>query len=393
MLSTRYLFIMDDNTIRKIIRESINSLLNEDKTVTFGGVASPTYGWAVIMCGGPGVGKTTSLRRNLPIHGKIISTDYFKEAYADIVNMENMPGFNGKKTFSVKDPYVNGEKKSSNKDVVWDLRNSRQAAQINRTAGELGFYDRQLNNFLKSNNNKDRLPNLIFDTAGRNLSTINKIFSFLKKVGGYKVSLVWVVANRKVAYASMMSRSRFVPDDAFHNAHNGLYKNSGDKKNTTVPEILRNHSSDIDEAWMIFNSSFHTDNSGNRIDRRPNTEENTSNVVKLEKINGTFVVPQEFGTSEIKPFMGGMRNKSLTDFVGQDVKGRGRRNPVDDEDLSYDVFPTSKNAIERARGNINNYPLKNVEVPYDEKGIQNRRERGMERLRNGKRANNHISLT
>lgn len=77
---------MKDERIKEIIRESIHSvLLNENKTVTFGGVASPPYGWAVIMCGGPGVGKTTILREKLPIHGKVVSTDYFKEAYADTV--------------------------------------------------------------------------------------------------------------------------------------------------------------------------------------------------------------------------------------------------------------------------------------------------------------------
>ena len=385
---------MKDERIKEIIRESIHSvLLNENKTVTFGGVASPPYGWAVIMCGGPGVGKTTILREKLPIHGKVVSTDYFKEAYADTVNMENMPGFTGDKTFSAKDPYVNGEKKTSNKDVVWDLRNSRQAAQINRTLGKLGYYDRQLNNFAKSNNDKRRLPNLIFDTAGRNLSTINKIFDYLRKIGAYKVSFVWVVANRKVAYASMMGRNRLVPDDAFHNAHNGLYKDKGDKKNTTVLEILKNHSSEIDEAWVIFNSSFDVDSSGNRVDRRPNENESSSNVVELEKINGVFTIPQTFGTDDVKPFMGGMKNKSMSDFVGHEIKGRGRRNPVNDEDLGYDVFPTAKNAIERAKKDPNNYPLKNVQVPYSADETENRRKRGMERLKNGKRANDHISLS
>ena len=96
--------------IRNIIREEIEKyLLNENKTVTFNGRVNPPYGWAVIMCGGPGVGKTTATKMHIPIQAKVISSDYFKEAYADMVNLENSPNFKGEKTFSKNDPYVNGE--------------------------------------------------------------------------------------------------------------------------------------------------------------------------------------------------------------------------------------------------------------------------------------------
>ena len=381
--------------IRNIIKEEIEKyLLSENKTVTFNGRVNPPYGWAVIMCGGPGVGKTTATKMHIPIQAKVISSDYFKEAYADMVNLENSPNFKGEKTFSKNDPYVNGElpMPKENDGVVWDLRNGRQAAQINRTEKQHGLYDKQISNLLMANNNSQRLPNLIFDTAGRNKNIINKIFQFLNQIGNYKVSLVWVVANRKVAYASMLGRDRLVPDDAFHDAHNGIYREKGSGDNTTAPEILKKHPNEIDEAWIIVNSSFDTDANGNRIDRRPNAEENASNVVKLEKVGNRFMIPEYFGTDERKPFMAGKKNVSMEDIVGQRVRRMGRRNPVGDEDLSSDVFPTAKNAMQRAEKDPNNYPLKDVQVPFKQSDLDKRRAQGLDKLRQGKRQNNHISL-
>jgi hypothetical protein len=386
---------MNEKRLKQIIRESIKKvLIGENKTVTFNGKINPPYGWAVIMCGGPGVGKTTATKMHIPIQGKVVSSDYFKEAYADMVNLENSPNYSGKKTFSKYDPYVNGELDipKENDGVIWDLRNSRQAAQINRTEKNVGLYDKQINNFLKSNNNPNYLPNLIFETAGSKKNIITKIFDFLSKIGNYKVSLVWVVANRKVAYASMLGRDRLVPDDAFHDAHNGIYREKGSGDNTTAPEILKKYSNNIDEAWIIVNSSYDVYDDGTRIDRRPNEEENKSNVIKLEKVNGRFVIPEYFGTDEKKPFLGGKQNVSMEDIVGQRVRRMGRKNPVDDEDLSSDVFPTSKNAMERAKNDANSYPLKNVKVPFRQSDVDNRINQGKERLNKGKRQNNHISL-
>ena len=70
----------------------------------------------------------------------------------------------------------------------------------------------------------------------------------------------------------------------------------------------------------------------------------------------------------------------------------GRRNPVGDEDLSSDVFPTAKNAMQRAEKDPNNYPLKDVQVPFKQSDLDKRRAQGLDKLRQGKRQNNHISL-
>lgn len=80
---------MNNLKIRQIIRESINSLLLEDKTVTFNGQVNPKYGWAVFICGASGSGKSTAAKQHIPIQGKVLSSDYFREAYADLLNVRN----------------------------------------------------------------------------------------------------------------------------------------------------------------------------------------------------------------------------------------------------------------------------------------------------------------
>ena len=115
--------------ISRIIRESIESfLLNEDKTVTFGGQVDPKYGWAVIMCGAPGAGKSSAARQHLPIQGKIISSDYFREVYADMINAKN-------------------------KDRVIDLKKSSDIMAVDKLVGYKGknFYQKNLDNIKKAN--------------------------------------------------------------------------------------------------------------------------------------------------------------------------------------------------------------------------------------------------
>ena len=158
-----------------------------------------------------------------------------------------------------------------------------------------------------------------------------------------------------------------------------------------IESILKKYSKDIDEAWIIVNSSY-DEESGNRIDRRPNAEENKSNVVKLQKVNGKFQIPELFGTDDKKPFLGGKKNVSLKDILGGQVSGNRfqRRNPTNDEDLSSTVYPNINNAKQRAKKT--GYPLKNTNVRYDQAAIDKRRANQIDRLKQGKSGISHSSL-
>jgi hypothetical protein len=355
--------------IKQIIRESIDKvLLNEDKTVTFGGQVDPKYGWAVIMCGPPGSGKSSAARNHLPIQGKIISSDYFREAYADMINTKN-------------------------KDRVYDLKKSKDIMAIDSLVGykNKNLYQKNLDNIKKGNTGKKYLPNLIFDTMGIKIGAFNNIINFIKSIGDYKISLVYVATNRNVAFVNNMSRDRTIPEGPFHSDTNIANGTSKKQDFQSISQLLKNYSDMIDEAWVIVNSSYDEEN-GTRIDRRTNSEEEKSNVVKLKKINGEFKIPDLFGTDERKPFLGGKKGVSLQDILGGKVDaGRfGRRNPENDEDLSSKVYPTINAAKTRAKEK--GYPLKNTNVKFDQKAIDKRRKDQLSNWKQGKPGMSHSTL-
>ena len=376
--------------------------INENKTVTFNGKTNPKYGWAVIMAGGAGVGKSTVIRNQLPINGKLVSSDYFKELYADVVNAEQSANWGGKKIFSDNDIYLNGEdKEHSSKflnkhgkpfkrrsgEKIWDLRQNADAAEINRVEGDgyeysHNFLQKQRDNLLKGNLSNRNLPNLIFDMAGAKGNSLEKTFELLKAFedngNRYNVCLVWVVANRAVAYASMLNRDRVVPDDAFHKGHTKVNGTDG------VLKTLRKYANQIDEAWIVFNSTYDETSDG-RVDRRLTADEKLNNVVKLEKRGGKFIVPSTFNSM-------GKENLTLKDIQGPSVAGMGRRNPEDGEGLSYKVFPTAKSARERASQNGGQY-IKNVNVYDNNADRENKEKERLYNYRRGKLGNTHFSVT
>lgn len=385
---------------------SINNL-NENKTVTFNGQINPNYGWAVIMAGGAGVGKSTVVRNQLPITGKLVSSDYFKELYADVVNAEQSPNWKGKKIFSQNDIYLNGEDdthtskyfpkdniekkpfKRRSGEKIWDLTKRTDASEINRVEGDAysyshNFLGKMRDNLLKGNVNGKYLPNLIFDMAGAKGDTLEKTFEFLKKFEDngqrYHVCLVWVVANRAVAFASMQNRDRVVPDEAFHKGHNKVNGDDG------VIKTLKKYRNQIDEAWIVFTSTYDETENG-RIDRRLSSEEKNSNVVKLEKINGKFVVPSFFSAM-------GKNNFTLSDIQGQKVAtgpGAGVSNPKPGEPLGGKIFPTSNFVKKHAKANGGRY-IDNVDV-YDTKEREISNAQRMNNYKQGKTGTRHISLT
>ena len=62
----------------KIIFEN-KQPLNEDKVVKFCGQTFPKFGWAIILMGGGGSGKSTVFNRLVPIEGKYVNVDDLKE--------------------------------------------------------------------------------------------------------------------------------------------------------------------------------------------------------------------------------------------------------------------------------------------------------------------------
>lgn len=222
--------------------------------------------------------------------------------------------------------------------------------------------EEELFNKLKEKNYSDVVVNKLMNQK-RNIEPLNESAAN-ETSKGYKISVVWVLSNRQVAFASMLNRDRQVGPISFHKSHNF----NTDEEVGVIPVINRVKDK-IDEAWCILTSTFDLDN-GNRIDRRLNNNESRNNVIKLDRDeNGNFVLPDSitFGDNEnpkmIDDIIGNPR--SVRTYNGSKKEGPAKAMPnQDDGELSYEQYPTAKNANDWADSHNGQF-MKNADVFRD----------------------------
>lgn len=422
-----------------------SQILNENRSVTFGGKAYPIGGWAVIVIGGVASGKSTIEKSKLLINGKVINSDHWREMVADAINNEtenpNSAMTSIKSTSQYNTSKLGGRvdlKKTSDINAINDLATGKRG---------LNFLSKQKNGILNGNIGKPSgiLPNLLFEIGGNYMERIPEIIEYLdafKKTGlkkvkknkkalssnkekfqkvfklrfkdgnvekiyfnnedelfrglkerlggkfsddtirrlmanvknienvnesvdnvdnidGYKISVVWVISNRQVAFASMLNRDRHAGPISFHKSHN--YNSDNEEGVLAAINSVNNR---IDEAWCIVNSSFDTNN-GLRTDRRLNKNELENNVIKIPRDkDGEFVLPEEIklGSSlkKIVDIIG--EPKTVRTYNGFKKEGMAKSMPDQNKDeLSYSQYPTVKNANDWADTHNGQF-LKNVDV-------------------------------
>lgn len=217
------------NKVKQIVSEEIHRALqmNEDKVVSFGnGKVDPKYGWCVIMAGAAGSGKGFTIENNIPIVGKTINVDDLKELYNKMAD------------------------KGIIKDRHYNLRDPQDTYQLHKVIKQKGWKEKQMQGVMNTENHPiDRLPNIIFDITGKQLTDISTIIDMAKPMG-YKIMMVWVATNRGMAMFRNLKRDRVVPQETFHTIHNQC--------NSFLPVFLKGGVSpivnDIDKAYIIFGS-------------------------------------------------------------------------------------------------------------------------------------------
>jgi hypothetical protein len=365
--------ILTESDIKTMVRNSLHRI-TENKTVTFNGEIFPNYGWAVILVGGISSGKSTVERDKLPINGKVINNDYWREILAHAINREMDDPQSSVTNITKSDKFKNLSKNRKNPSDKLDLSIKKDLDFVSNLAlkDDEGFNlgNKYNDNLLKGfNGNYEILPNLIFEIGRDVPKNLNSVLKYLKsfnqyegtgknkrKVNGYKVALVWVISNRNVAFASMMNRDRQVGDMAFHSSHNGMYK-----EKDGVIDILKNpkFTNEIDEAWCVINSNYDMVD-GTRIDRYLKSTEN-NNVIKLKKDkNSTFTLPKtiKFSDSDEKDIDDIIQHKFVQKDYVNPVKG------IDDQDaqpIDDRHYPT-KNQIQKWADSHDGQYIKNVDV-------------------------------
>ena len=243
--------------------EKEDSLLLENKTVSFDGNANPNYGWIVIMAGGPGSGKGFVFDNLVPIHGKKLDVDQLKtyklrrsEVADDIITFRDGTQIN------LTDAGINEPYDLSNPKFVELLHNNTKALKkAQRDAVFQGV----------SGASKDRLPNLIFDITSDKISSIEDII-FTYKPLGYKIALVYVFTDIDVAIEQNALRARKVRYDLLLDKHDKVYK-------TLVKLLDRvDITNEISDIWVVQQYHVNANDRGELVDYIRDT-----NVVHLQK--------------------------------------------------------------------------------------------------------------
>ena len=214
---------------------------------------------------------------------------------------------------------------------------------------------------------KNRLPQNFSDDVIRKLmGNTNNIEKLNESVSdesnkGYKISIVWVLSNRQIAFASMLNRDRQVGPISFHKSHNF----NTDEEVGVIP-VINSVKDKIDEVWCILTSTFDINN-GDRIDRRLTNNESKNSVIKLTRDeNGNFILPESitFGDKnnpkKIDDIIG--NPKKVRTYNGYKKEGAALAMPNQDTGkLSYEQYPTIKNANDWADTHNGQF-IKNVDV-------------------------------
>lgn len=235
-------FTQQNNQLQDIITEKLLRYNNGNR-----------FGQIVFLVGGAGSGKGFSVKNFMESDlFKVRDVDEMKSAF---LKLDKLTG---------KFPEIRG----------LDLRKPQDVFKLHTFVAEKGVKDRTLRLLLKDND-RTRLPNIMFDITGKSLSDITKVVPLLKKVGyeTKNIHITWVLTNFEVAVTNNANRSRVVPKDILIKTHVGAAKTMSDI-------IFKNKISRSDVDGGIFvvlnnrnNTVIWTDDSGKPI---KNNGKNTS---------------------------------------------------------------------------------------------------------------------
>ena len=293
--------------------ESVNEEQLDEKLITFSNRAP--YGQIVFMAGGAGSGKGYAIDNFIDSAGfKVRDVDEMKKAVGKLDQL-------GK--FSVDKWYKKYGKKLSDKpgkggglspkahieefvlgkglsisDISKDLKNPNNVASLHYIVDSMGLKDKWLISMLSGKDNKETLPNLLFDITAKKVSSITDVIKPLI-ANGYdakNIHLIWVLSNFHVAIQANKDRDRMVPEDILLQTHEGAGKTMWEVMTKILPKGLNGR---ID---VILNKRAETvpyvDSKGNEIKVQPN---------QMNKLKAARTVVKGFTSLPIKKQGGGVQ--------------------------------------------------------------------------------------
>ena len=223
--------------------ESVNEEQLDEKLITFSNRAP--YGQIVFMAGGAGSGKGFAIDNFIDGAGfKVRDVDEMKKLLGklDAVKKFDMKKWDKKfgKNLSTKPPKKNPKAMSprqhfeefvlgkglSISDISKDLKNPINVASLHYIVDAMGLKDKWLISMLSGKDNKETLPNLLFDITAKKVASITDVLTPLLNAGydSKNIHLIWVLTNYHIAVDRNKERDRVVPDDILLQTHEGAGK-------------------------------------------------------------------------------------------------------------------------------------------------------------------------
>jgi len=251
-------YIITDKKMNPLTEEQI-----DEKLITFSNRAP--YGQIVFMAGGAGSGKGFAIDNFIDSAGfKTRDVDEMKTAVAKLdqlgkFSVDKWYKKYGKK-LSTKPPKQNPKGMSPKEHIeefmlgkglsisdianpkhkLGGLKNPNNVASLHYIVDSMGLKDKWVVSMLSGKNNKETLPNLLFDITAKKVSSITDVIKQLEPAGydSKNIHLIWVLANFHVAIQANKTRERMVPEDTLLLTHEGASKTMWEVMTKILPKGL-----------------------------------------------------------------------------------------------------------------------------------------------------------
>ena len=226
---------------KKYLKESVNEEQLDEKLITFSNRAP--YGQVVFMAGGAGSGKGFAIDNFIDGAGfKVRDVDEMKKQLGKLdalgkfsvdkwykkygKKLSDKPGKGGGLSPKAHiEEFVLG-KGLSISDISKDLKNPNNVASLHYIVDAMKLKDKWLISMLSGKDNKETLPNLLFDITAKKVASITDVLTPLLNAGydSKNIHLIWVLTNYHIAVDRNKDRDRVVPDDILLQTHEGAGK-------------------------------------------------------------------------------------------------------------------------------------------------------------------------
>ena len=274
-------YIITDKKMNPLTEEQL-----DEKLITFSNRAP--YGQVVFMAGGAGSGKGFAISNFIDSAGfKVRDVDEMKKSLAGLEKIKkfsvdkwykkygkNLSDKAEKGGLSPKahvEEYVLGSNKTI-QDIAGDLKNPNNVASLHYIVDSMGLKDKWVINMLNGKNNKETLPNLMFDITAKKVASITSVVKPLMDAGydSKNVHLIWVLKDYKASVRANKTRDRVVPQDILLQTHEGASETMWHVITKILPKGLNGR---ID---VILNNNsqtaFFVDKKGDKITVEPNQQ-------------------------------------------------------------------------------------------------------------------------